>query len=87
MVSVYSSCLNGNNARGVLILISVEDGFCDQNKQSKIKIKMGLNPYFCGRWFLWRYKTEKESLRWSVLILISVEDGFCVNREMGTRLL
>ena len=35
----------------VLILISVEDGFCEVLESAKC-FEIGLNPYFCGRWFL-----------------------------------
>ena len=43
----------------VLILISVEDGFCGLNDKFQT-VPDGLNPYFCGRWFLCRVITVKE---------------------------
>ena len=37
----------------------------------------GLNPYFCGRWFLCMAGDSGSPIGGVVLILISVEDGFC----------
>ena len=40
-------------------------------------VKMSLNPYYTGRWFLLSIKHFGESIFRMVLILIILEDGFC----------
>ena len=51
MVSVCGYHCGENKEGKVLILISVEDGFC-ATEDVEEAYKAGLNPYFCGRWFL-----------------------------------
>ena len=43
-------------------------------------LSISLNPYFCGRWFLWIGGVSPSAIE-AVLILISVEDGFCVLKK------
>ena len=52
------SSVSVSTNRAVLILISVEDGFCELPDGSLTPSRKGLNPYFCGRWFLCTKKKE-----------------------------
>ena len=63
----------------VLILVLVEDGLGDHEKNSIIfDFSTGLNPCFGGRWSRSHGRAVRVARRRKVLILVLVEDGLGV---------
>ncbi len=70
-------CQMATKSMFVLILVFVEDGLWEEIPTALRLRYAGLNPCFCGRWFM-SPKRPAFKIRRAVLILVFVEDGLWV---------